>query len=211
MLLDIDHVLNIVRYNKHPVWSRDETRQDSWNLHSICWSKKVIHQLTDWHTSGKVDLRWLTSWGTAANEHFAPMTNLPQLGIGFDENELIRGRPEKEICFIKFYESQMEKTKKNKIIWVDDEVIHYLDAVETTMNKEQCNIRWVSNTNEKAKRQERIEVFKNDPNLLLIQPEPLVGLVPKHLDMINAFLEDKLPSEEMFAYHKSLPNKDNSY
>jgi hypothetical protein len=58
-----------------------------------------------------------------------------------------------------------------------------------------------------------IDFFRTNPNLLLIQPEPNVGpnvgLIPKHFDMINAFIEDRIPEEEMFTYRKTLPLVDN--
>jgi hypothetical protein len=181
--------------------------------HAARWSKKVIEQLSEWYHSEKMDIRWLTGWGLRANALFAPVVKLPQLENGFDAEFLEpNSRPNKIASFISFHHMQLEKeeSKKNKIIWIDDEAIAYLDDVEKTLYNEKILANYLDDSDEKIKRLNRIENFKSNPKLLIIQPEPDVGLVPKHFHMINAFIENRLPEKEMFAYHRSLPSVGNA-
>jgi hypothetical protein len=216
MLLDIDGVINAVTpglEDKHPAWEKKDFDNATAGNFQVIWSKKVIDQLCAWKQSERIDIRWLTSWGLRANKIFAPVVGLPRLKNGFDAEPLkkVKGsRPSKTLSFIAFYEAHLvnDNQKKNKLIWIDDEVIYHLEDVVKTLFEGDKSVD--SPDTEVKKLEERIEFFKTNPNLLLIQPEPKVGLVPTHFEMINDFIEDRLSNEEMFAYHQSLKRVDNS-
>jgi hypothetical protein len=138
MLLNIDHVINSIDLGdeeKHPIWLKEDFHNSMAGKYCVVWSKKVIEQLSDWHHSERIDIRWLTSWGLRANKFFAPAVKLPQFRYGFDAEPLKRNwkesRPDKVSSFIAFYEAQVkkDKEKRNKIIWVDDEIIYYLGYI----------------------------------------------------------------------------------
>jgi hypothetical protein len=85
LLLDVDGVLNA--FDRVPAarggW--DDWQQGSATAEGtrwpITWSPQVVGTLRDWHERGRVELRWLTTWGHEANDELRRLLRLPALAV----------------------------------------------------------------------------------------------------------------------------------
>ena len=84
LLLDVDGVLNAVtRTPDAHVWTDWVTGTARANGRSwpITFSPTPVARLAAWHRDGAVELRWLTTWGFAANEGLHELLGLPALEV----------------------------------------------------------------------------------------------------------------------------------
>lgn len=83
--LDIDGVINVPppfsydtgnnpkkRYATHPVWTKTVIQE-----YDIMYAKRVIDFINRMHTSGLIQIQWLTTWNQYAVTDFAPEVGLP--------------------------------------------------------------------------------------------------------------------------------------
>src|SRR5919112_4069774 len=73
LLLDVDGVLNAMRWELPPGW-----RQGTFNGYVLSWDPTVIARLRALHDSGRVEIQWLTTWAENADRLLAEPMGLPR-------------------------------------------------------------------------------------------------------------------------------------
>jgi hypothetical protein len=186
-LLDIDGVLNAVaREPDRSVWP--DWQQGSAEAGGVSWpirfSPSVSRAIRRLHEQGLVEVRWLTTWRSDANNQLRRLLDLPAFDVvpdatpadattaarplAHDEDTTSHGaataayRPvEGEWWKFAAVRHAVERLDGRPLIWTDDELEHQPDAVA-----------WVAET-------------VRDP--LVVAPAPQVGLTPRHLQVIEDF------------------------
>lgn len=83
LLLDVDGVLNALGTalpGPPGNWRRGVARAEG-NLWPITFSPEVVTALRSMHEQGTVEVAWLTTWGSAANEELRALVGLPHLRV----------------------------------------------------------------------------------------------------------------------------------
>src|SRR3954470_13919860 len=73
LLLDVDGVLNAARWELPEGWQRGR-----FNGFVLSWDPTVTARLRELHESGRVEIQWLTTWTTDADELLAEPMGLPR-------------------------------------------------------------------------------------------------------------------------------------
>src|SRR4029453_9325889 len=73
LLLDVDGVLNVPRFDLPEGWKRG-----MFNGYIMSWDPTVTARLRDLHESGRVEIQWLTTWATNADLLLAEPMGLPR-------------------------------------------------------------------------------------------------------------------------------------
>jgi hypothetical protein len=85
LLLDVDGVVNALPDESDDLmvwsdWKSGWARADGSRYH-ITFAPEVVAQLLAWHTSGALELQWLTTWGHDANDELRVLLGLPELTV----------------------------------------------------------------------------------------------------------------------------------
>lgn len=128
-LLDVDGVLN--------AWPRRDDRINAKvNGYNISYDPDIVKRIIDLHNSGKVEIRWLTTWRDLANDFISPLFGWPQfevVPIQFsDKNAAWWKLP----AVVRMY------SEGRRLIWTDDDIPFDADAVEFL--RDATNILWVA-------------------------------------------------------------------
>ena len=163
LLLDVDGVLNAVRLDLPEGW-----RRGTYNGYSLSWDPTVTARLRELHESGRVELQWLTTWTSMADELLAEPMGLPRglrthsredvLPTGFGGER--RGIP--GWWKLAAARAVAEAEPGRRIVWIDDDLT---DRAEDTSE-------WLA-ANEQV---------------LVVAPDLLVGLTHAELDRVEAWL-----------------------
>ena len=73
LLLDVDGVLNAARWELREGWERG-----TFHGFVLSWDPTVTARLGELHESGQVEIQWLTTWTTDADELLAEPMGLPR-------------------------------------------------------------------------------------------------------------------------------------
>ena len=128
------------------------------------------------------EIRWLTNWDERARKMLAP-------ALGINEFELARD-PALDLRKDQAAFNCIQMTPSRPLIWIDDEVLYY---------------------SKKPVAPVPASFWDSRDRTLLIAPEEYVGLIPQHLEKIDAFLAgtpvevDNFSACELFA--NSIPRK----
>lgn len=168
-LLDVDGVLNAVTAGTptSDVWPDWQTFRAEVNLglgYRIWFSPTVTKFISDLHESGKVEVRWLTTWEGLANLHLGPALKLPEFELAGQ-----RILPDHDIWW-KFKIAQDAAEDGRPLIWTDDD----LYAAENDYHIGEQVHDWL---------------YNRGPTLAL-SPSSRLGLQQKHLDKITKFIEE---------------------
>lgn len=166
-LLDVDGVINCFPAR---IPRRDRPAPDA--LHTfeadgfpINVRLTVVSWLQELAQSGRVDIRWLTTWGHNANHSLVPHLGLPELQVQAEERDwpnLHKSRWWKLEAVKQLAAEQPDRP----VIWVDDEISHWRTAIE-----------FIGHRHEK------------DISLLLgLSPDEDRGLSDLHMELIDRFL-----------------------
>lgn len=196
MLLDLDGVINALTKTigipglpdsirtvppmLNRSWPEDAWRTGDWVIDGVkfplLWSVQVLRELTFWHTSGLVDIRWHTTWREEALDVAEKLFKLPGFYIAdcpewpaYVRNEgmlrasqIREGRP----GWWKYMAAERVLTEeKRPLIWVDDDL--NLQLSRFYQNK-----------------------MSSMGAFLGISPTPAIGLVHKHIRSISHFIAD---------------------
>lgn len=161
-LLDVDGVLNAVVADVPHLYER--LRADAagrgWN---ITYDPAIIKRIADLHVSGRVEVRWLTTWCQDAATSLAPALGLPPF--------VVEGVPEfyRRHGIDRWWKSPAAKAlsdaePERALIWTDDD-LDYSERVG--------DVPWLAQ--------------RTGPTLALA-PNPRTGLTADNLDRIEAFI-----------------------
>lgn len=73
LLLDVDGVLNAMAFDLPEGWHTGRFRG-----YTLSWDPSVTARLRGWHTDGRVELQWLTTWADNADLLLAEPMGLPR-------------------------------------------------------------------------------------------------------------------------------------
>lgn len=160
ILLDVDHVINMVGANSC-LGSWNDTKSTVVNGFKIQYSPTVVDKINEWNKVA--DVRWLTTWNERAQKMLAPELKLDHFALARDPK-------------LKWGKTQTaEKTAEEVgpdglIIWIDDELSVWSEGRDMFTRISQ------------------IGVFEHRRNSVLVSPGD--GLRPEHLAFIDKILEN---------------------
>lgn len=171
-LLDIDGVVNAIGKGDPSVWPKAQWRQgraeatgQEW---PITWAVPVVDFIRDAHESGRVEIRWHTTWQHEAC-NFAELVGLPVFAVAdapeFEEqaaHAIAAGTP-------KWWKlpaaERVVREEQRPLIWTDDDITWSLARYDADAR------------------------LRTHAPALLISPDQHTGLTPKRLRMIGDFLD----------------------
>lgn len=163
LLLDVDGVLNAVgstaRHRQSAVFAG----------YTLSWDPTVTARLAEWHTGGRVELQWLTTWASNADALLAEPMGLPR-GLRVHERPdgggptgftgTLAGAP--RWWKLVAARTVAEENPDRRVVWVDDDL---------------------------AMQAEDTQAFLADhPHVLVVAPELATGLTHEHLDDVERWL-----------------------
>jgi hypothetical protein len=163
LLLDVDGVLNAMRWELPPGW-----RQGTFNGYLLSWDPTVTARLRALHESGRVEIQWLTTWAENADRLLAEPMGLPR---GLRDRSGGRARPtgfagrlggQSGWWKLAAAREAAEEDPGRRIVWIDDDLAE--QAAETGT--------WLA----------------ANPHVLVIAPDLFTGLTHDQLDAIDAWL-----------------------
>lgn len=164
--MDFDGVINALS-GRGP---KPNTGWSNWDLAKVAgfpilWSPTLIHFLLEIEARPGVTIKWLTTWCEDAPKELSPHigigANWPVLGTLYDTEH--RGGLETHWWKLEYLLRDVEETKPDKIVWLDDDIVYD---------------RWA-------------DVYtKETANLLAISPNSSHGLTVKHIKDINTFINE---------------------
>lgn len=170
-LLDIDGVVNVPFKQAPSVWPDAAWRRTSIRNMPILVAQPVLDFITRMHESGKVEIRWHTTWRENAQDEFAPELGLPRFEVAkaaeFDDlSEPIRPQRGRWWKFNAAW--RVVHQERRPLIWTDDD-IRFMETRALQMARQ----TW--------------------PRSLLVAPNEWTALTPKHLAQIEAFVDANQP------------------
>jgi hypothetical protein len=173
-LLDVDGVVNTIS----PGWGGPPGGSLVWSAadnmsYLLCWAPLLVDRIRALHTSGKVEVRWCTTWCPEA-ERLEKLWQLPELVRSLDADPMPRGA---ECRPLKLAAAWNVLAEDRRLIWTDDEALPPPgpDRDELTA----------------------------DGRALLIEPRATRGLQPADLDLIEKFAEGRrLPTHRAAGRHR---------
>jgi len=158
-LLDVDGVINASR----PGWGGAPRKEHVWSIsdhqsYLMRWAPALIDRIRDLHASGRVEVRWCSTWCPDA-EALERLWQLPPLERALTEVPVPKGSygwP------LKVEAARTVLDGGRRLVWTDDEAVPTDGALHDELTA--------------------------DGRALLIAPNPTRGLQPDHLDDIEAFL-----------------------
>ena len=163
LLLDVDGVLNAVHPDLPKGW-----RRGIYNGYVLSWDPTVTARLRELHESGRVEIQWLTTWTTDADELLAEPMGLPRGLKVHDRADAapvgVLGRLTGLSGWWKLAAAQAvaEAEPDRRIIWIDDDLA---EQAEDTGE-------WLA----------------AHPHVLVIAPDLYAGLTHEQLDEVEAWL-----------------------
>lgn len=176
--LDVDGVINACPWEA--VHRNIETPKPAWpdlrvtqvrshggqkRPYQIIYSPTLISLIRDLHTSGIVEVRWLTTWANGANNHLRHHLGLPELQLAGPhptkkEMKAADGRGVwwKRAVALGAIQALAPETK---VVWTDDHLVHFPILCEGLAKA----------------------------GVLAIAPDDMLGLTPTNMDQILSYLE----------------------
>jgi hypothetical protein len=177
-LLDVDGVVNTVR----PGWAAAPRKALVWSgadntSYLLRWSPLVVDRIRLLHTSGKVEVRWCTTWCPEAGR-LESLWHLPELARALSADPMPRGpacRP------LKLAAARAVLAEGHRLIWTDDEALPPPGPDRDDLTA--------------------------DGRALLIAPRANRGLQPADLHRIEKFAEGRrLPTHRVVGRHRLPPD-----
>lgn len=163
-LLDVDGVINTNR----PGWGGPPRRSQVWSdtdrvSYLIRWEPALIDRIRSLHRSGKVEVRWCTTWCPDAHR-LEQLWRLPPLARAISADPMPRGS---ECWPLKLAAARAVLAEGRRLVWTDDDAIPLPgpDLDELTASGQ----------------------------ALLIVPKSNRGLQPEDLDRIESFIAASQP------------------
>lgn len=177
LFLDIDGVLNGVAKQKPlKAWPERDWHKaiytEGSNRYPLMWSTPVVDWITGLHASGRVEIRWHTSWQQAAHE-FARIVGLPAFAVQdcpeFEQFMANGSRLAAQLIaesmpgWWKYPAVHRFLAEGRPVIWIDDEII---DEVPRRLR----------------------HLLTSQHKLCLVIPTPGSGIARKQMVEVEAFL-----------------------
>jgi membrane-associated protease RseP (regulator of RpoE activity) len=165
LLLDVDGVLNAVQVELRAGW-----RRGTYNGFVLSWDPTVTARLRELHDTGRVELQWLTTWTTNADELLAEPMGLPRGLRTHNREDVLPTGYGGELRGISGWwklaaaRAVAETEPGRRIVWIDDDLAE--QAADTS--------EWLA----------------ANAHVLVVAPDFCIGLTHAELDMVEAWLAD---------------------
>ena len=189
-LLDVDGVLNAVAlqpdYEVWTQWRRGVARTDyrtrAW---PIQWAPAVVEALCSCRACGRVEITWLTTWASDANDELATLLGMPLLPVAGAPPRRVRPSPQSVAAgeasgthaVVAGADAEDPLTGR----WWKFDVVRRLAG-------DNPRRRLVWTDDDLAIEPEVMAWMRAHTSSLLIAPDPRHGLTPAHLQAIDQFL-----------------------
>lgn len=189
--LDIDGVINMVRLPHDPpdfaLESYREVRikadmglldggasSDIPLMLTIRYDQNLVDFISRVHAEGRVEICWLTTWQRRAMEVFAPQMGLPELRLPRVDFQGLAEGQQNDLWWHKWasvrHHAEEDHHDERTVIWTDDDIADHNALIGGGINEWVRQRKW------------------NNLRSLVISPDPRVGLIPAHRDMIEELL-----------------------
>lgn len=131
-LLDIDGVVNAFE-------SLGEDRFETAiaKRFTITWDRTLTDRLHALHTSGRVEIRWLTTWGADANAYIAPLFCWTEF--------LVCGEVEYGVQWWKLRHAMaVIESEGRRVIWTDDDIRYDETALAWLATLPAARVTWLA-------------------------------------------------------------------
>lgn len=179
MLLDVDGTINATSKQIPTLawpkgqWKRAKIRADTGVYFPFLWAVPVVDWLTDLHASGRVEIRWHTTWGEKAK--VVGQT----LGLPVFE---VHPCPEWELACTNGAQLHAQLIRDCQVPWWK------YPAAERVLTDEGRKLLWVDNDiNDKVRWPTRAMLKATHP-VELVCPSGGVGLTSKHMTRVEEIL-----------------------
>ncbi len=180
LLLDVDGVLNALGrpLPERPTYCLGRARSGR-GSYEIAWAPEAVARILALHSSGAVEVRWLTTWGHDANGSLRQLLGMPELAVaGTFDGVSAEGEPGREAGSLaavtpaardgltgrwwKFdvVAGLLAEDPVRRLVWLDDDLAEEDDLA-----------RWT-----------RLQT-----DALILAPDPLMGLSRHDLQTVEAF------------------------
>ena len=156
-------MLNATRWDLPDGWE-----QGHFNDYLLSWDPTITARLRSWHESGRIEIRWLTTWASDADRLLAEPMGLPRGLTTYERPEFgpsgFAGPWGGRSGWWKLdvARSVAEAEPDRRIVWIDDDLAE--QAADTG--------EWLA----------------ANPHVLVVAPDLLVGLTHEQLDQVEAWL-----------------------
>jgi membrane-associated protease RseP (regulator of RpoE activity) len=163
LLLDVDGVLNAVCLDLPEGWQRG-----IYNGFVLSWDPTVTARIRDLHESGRVELQWLTTWTSKADELLAEPMGLPRGLKTHERDDVLPTGFEGELRGVSGWwklaaaQAVAEAEPGRRIVWIDDDLVAPADDTS----------EWLAANGQ----------------VLVIAPNLFTGLTHAELDRVEAWL-----------------------
>jgi hypothetical protein len=178
ILLDLQGVIVPNGDADNPSYWSKEDIQQNIDVPGAYWSAKVLEKIQQWQQSTE------TRWSTFDDMRMAVSMGLrpTRFGDGYDR-----------VDPAKLY---VKHKGKRKIIWIASRLTVDLQNFGKHLKK-----RPDSHSID-------LSTVATDADLLMIQPDEEVGLIPEHFSMIEKFMEGTMTDEEVLQHNLSFPQRE---
>lgn len=156
-------MLNATRWDVPDGWERGH-----FNGFVLSWDPSVTARLRSWHESGRVEIRWLTTWSSDADRLLAEPMGLPRGLRAYERGSFgpsgFAGPWGGRSGWWKLDVARAVASEEpdRRIVWIDDDLAE--QAAETG--------DWLA----------------ANPHVLVVAPDLLVGLTHEQLDEVETWL-----------------------
>lgn len=161
LLLDVDGVLNALKADMPEGW-----RRGVYNGYTLSWNPEVTNRLALWHTTGLVEIQWLTTWTHDADALLADDMGLPR-----------------SLVTHSYYHENPKPPQKFSLPFEWWKLSHAIDIVAEQPSR---RIVWIDDDH--GYDRQAIDFVKANPQILAVQPNPYDGVSMAQLDMVEAWL-----------------------
>jgi hypothetical protein len=159
LLLDIDGVVNIVGAQMNIPLKWKVVKSATLNQYPFSWAPAVVEKLNHWADTKQAEIRWLTTWDNNARTIVGPALGLREFYLARDPALQLS----KLIAATRIAKNEPDRP----IVWIDDD----MSRIFGNPNDIDIIKYWVARK-----------------NTLLVETDPLQGLVDSDLKMVEEFL-----------------------
>jgi len=170
VLNDLRHPLSLIDTPEAPFQTIQAKPEGSPHSYQIQFSPSILKRIVDLHTSGKVEVRWLTTWQSSANSALREVFGFPEdLVVACDDRVIDNGHSD-------WWKAHVVREHiaagLRKIIWTDDDL----------------SASWYSNAVGK------VLGIMEDEEVDYCGVSPVASLTHEHLDKIEEWIDENSAS-----------------
>lgn len=153
--LDVDGVLNALS-----LAPGEHYREAHLNGFPIKWNPAIVEHINEIHSSGRVNIVWLTTWGKDANTFISPALGLPEFEVAADPDDEAVETFGRDWWKFKTVQEWHADNLHKRFVWTDDDLAIEREATQWARMR----------------------------NFYIAHPNPYKGLLTNEIDHIRSFI-----------------------